>query len=369
MNSQRNKRLNKYSYFDFQIVFIVAVLVMFGLLMVYSSSSYRAVVSGFESTYFFKKQLGFAAIGFIGMIVVAFIDFRIFRLFAKVLMIAAIALLLCVMIFGVASHGRTRWIQIGPVQLQPSEIAKPILIIYLADICTDRSKNLAIGLEYFKLVILPLLCIGLIAKENLSTGIVCGVIFIGILLVAAPKKSYVFVTLILIAFAAAFLIFCVGYRQDRIDAWLHVDTSEDGFQTRQSLYAIGSGGLFGRGLGNSIQKLGFLPESHNDMIFSVICEELGLFGAICIIALFLILVFRLKYISDNTRDRFGGLVIVGILIHVAAQFFVNVGVCTNLLPNTGVTLPFISYGGTSLVFMLCEMGIALNISRHMRPLE
>ena len=185
--------------------------------------------------------------------------------------------------------------------------------------------------------------------------------------VASPRFwNLVILGVIGIAIAAA-AVLLVGYRGDRFDAWLHPETSDYGYQTMQSLYAIGSGGLFGRGLGQSIQKMGFLPESHNDMIFSIICEELGLFGAIGIIALFVMLLLRLKYIAEHTVDSFGGFIVTGVITHIAVQLIVNIGVVTNTIPPTGVTLPFISYGGTSLVFMLLEIGVVLSVSRQIKP--
>lgn len=365
-NRSRDRRsVSNGTYFDYQSVFLIIVIVLFGIMMVYSASSYRAVISGESSIYFAKKQALFALLGIVGMYIISKIDYTAYMNFSLILMWVAIGLLVAVLFIGKASHGATRWIPLGPFQFQPSEIAKPILIIYMSHVCVIQSSLLDSIKGIFMMCKWPLVCIALIALENLSTAIVCFAIMVVIMFVASPRIGNLVILGLIGIGAAAILVLTVGYRGDRFDAWLHPETSETGFQTMQSLYAIGSGGIFGRGLGQSIQKLGFLPESHNDMIFSVICEELGLFGAACVIALFAMLIIRFKYIADNARESFGGFIMAGVITHVAVQLIVNIGVVTNTIPPTGVTLPFISYGGTSLVFMLGEMGIALSVSRYM----
>ena len=359
----------KGGFTDFQTIFLTFVIVLFGLMMVYSSSSYRAITSGYPGTYFMVRQGIFAAIGFFAMYVISRVNYKYLSNLSVILMYIAIALLAYVLVVGRASHGATRWIQIGSMQLQPSEIAKPFIIIYMADACVKKSKYLNSIAGIFKIVALPVICIGLIAVENLSTAIVCFAIVVAILFVASPKLFNLIVLGLIGVAAAAILVLTVGYRGDRFEAWRNPETSDKGFQTLQSLYAIGSGGFFGRGLGNSIQKLGFLPESHNDMIFSVVCEELGLFGALLVIGLFVMLIFRFKFIADGSVDSFGGFIITGVITHIAVQLIVNIGVVTNTIPPTGVTLPFISYGGTSLVFMLAEVGLVLSVSRQMSLTE
>ena len=356
-------------YFDYQTLFLIFVIVLFGLLMVYSSSSYRASVSGLPDTYFVKRQALFAVIGFVLMIAISHINYKQLKRLSVLLMCISTALLLLVLFIGTASHGATRWIPIGPIQFQPSEIAKPALIIYTAHICSAKGKMLNSMKGLIKLTLWPAICVILIGVENLSTAIVCFMVVLAIIFVASPRVDKIVILIIIVVVLGVIGVFAAGYRSDRFDAWLHPETSESGFQTLQSLYAIGSGGFFGRGLGQSIQKMGFLPESHNDMIFSVICEELGLFGALCVIALFLMLIFRFKYIADNCYDSFGGFIITGVLTHVAVQLLVNIGVVTNTIPPTGVTLPFISYGGTSLVFLLAEVGLVLSVSRQIKPYE
>ena len=202
--------------------------------------------------------------------------------------------------------------------------------------------------------------------ENLSTAIICGVIVIAILFVASPKYTPFIAFALLGCVGGVLFILTAGYRADRIDAWLNVETHPKGYQTLQAMYAIGSGGLWGKGLGQSIQKMDFIPEAHNDMIFSVICEELGIVGGVSLILLFIILIWRLMLIVMNARDLYGALLVVGVLAHVAVQVLINVAVVTNTMPNTGIPLPFISYGGTSLVFLLVEMGIALSVARQIK---
>lgn len=354
----------KGGYFDYQTVFLTLTIVLFGIMMVYSSSSFRATSNGLPAYYFAKRQAIWAVLGFIAMLIVSRVNYTYYKYFSMILMFIAIFLSAIVFVIGSASHGATRWIPLGPIHFQPSEIAKPIIVIYMAHACVAQSSLLNSLKGIIKMVSLPLVCIVLIAVENLSTAIVCVVIVGAIILVASPKILNIIV-LAGVAFVGGVVgIFAKGYRSDRINAWLHPETS---FQTMQSLYAIGSGGLFGRGLGESIQKMGFLPESHNDMIFSIICEELGLFGAVGVILLFTMLILRFRYIANNSADSFGGLICTGVLAHIAIQFIINISVVTNTIPPTGVTLPFISYGGTSLLFLMVEVGMVLGVSRQMRP--
>lgn len=356
-------------YFDYQSAFIITVIVLFGIMMVYSSSSYRAVMNGLSSGYYALRQGIFAAVGLVTMVAVSRVNYKWYQNFSMVLILLAAFLSLVVIFIGTASHGATRWIPLGPIQFQPSEIVKPAIIIYMAHACVAQSKLLDSIKGIFRMCLIPLICIVLIAKENLSTAIVCFAIMVVIMFVASPRFWNLVILGLIGVVAAIVAVVAVGYRGDRFDAWLNPETSESGFQTMQSLYAIGSGGLFGRGLGQSIQKMGFLPESHNDMIFSVICEELGLFGAVGVIVLFVMLLLRFRYIANNARDSFGGLLVTGVITHIAVQLIVNIGVVTNTIPPTGVTLPFISYGGTSLVFMLIEVGMVLGVSRQMKPVE
>ena len=208
----------------------------------------------------------------------------------------------------------------------------------------------------------------LIAAENLSTAVICTLITAAIWFVATPKPIFAFPIGIAGGVAAYLLVHLRSYRGDRISTWMNPESSKNGYQTMQGLYAVGTGGLFGRGLGQSIQKMGGIPEAQNDMIFSIICEELGIVGAFGLILVFLMLIWRFKFIAEGAPDRYGSLIVIGFITHIAVQVFINMSVVTNVIPNTGVTLPFISYGGSSVFFLLIEMGILLSVSRQIVPL-
>ena len=354
----------KGDYFDYSLLFVTLFLVCFGLIMVYSTSSYTAELKQGNAAYYLIRQGVFAALGVVVMLFVSKLDYRILKNISLVYMIVSTGLLLLVQLIGVTSNGSVRWISIGPIQFQPSEIAKLAIVIYTAHLCTIKSARIGEIQMVGKVMVFPLIAIALIAVENLSTAIICAAISCMIVFVTSPKLKQFFVLgAIVIAFMGVFLM-VASYRVDRIKIWLDPESYEKGYQTLQALYAIGSGGVFGKGLGQSIQKLGFIPESHNDYIFSVVCEELGLFGAICVIALFMLLIWRCIIIAFNMQDLFGALVVVGITTHIAVQVLINIAVVTNTIPPTGVPLPFISYGGTALVFLLIEIGVVLSISRH-----
>ena len=213
-------------------------------------------------------------------------------------------------------------------------------------------------------IVLPI--VGVIAYNNLSTAIIILGITVCMLFVASPKYSHFFWMGAAVLAVGTVFIMAEGYRAERIKIWLNPEAYDKGYQTLQGLYAIGSGGLFGKGLGESMQKLGFIPEAQNDMIFSVICEELGLFGAMCLILLYLLMIWRFMIIANNAADLYGALIVVGIMAHISIQVILNIAVVTNTIPNTGISLPFISYGGTSILFLLSEMGLALSVSRGIK---
>jgi cell division protein FtsW len=267
---------------------------------------------------------------------------------------------------GRSAGGSTRWLQIGPIGFQPSELAKVIIIMHIAYATTNYVWKMNDWKTLIKIMWPTVALTGIIAIANLSTGIICAVIIIAVLFVASPKYSHFFAVGAIGIAVGTLYILLQGYRSDRIDAWLNLETHPKGYQTRQALYAIGSGGLWGKGLGQSIQKLDFIPEAHNDMIFSVICEELGIVGGIALILIFIVLIWRLMVIVVNARDLYGSLLVVGILAHVAVQVLINIAVVTNTIPNTGIPLPFISYGGSSMIFLLSEMGIALSVARQIK---
>lgn len=353
-------------YFDYPLLFVTLFLVIFGLVMVYSTSSYTAELKTGNAAYYLIRQGTFAVIGVVAMLSVSFFNYNRWKNWSLIMMIGIIVLLLLVLLIGQTSNGSVRWLQIGPIQFQPSEVAKLVIAIYTAHMCTIKVRKIDIYPELAKVVALPIAASVLILTENLSTGLICVAIMAIVVFITSPKvKRFLFIGLGGIAVVACVFLLGTSYRMERIDIWLNPEKYDRGYQTLQSLYAIGSGGVFGKGLGQSIQKLGFIPESHNDYIFAVVCEELGLFGAICVIGMFLVLIWRCVIIAYNTRDLFGALVVVGITTHIAAQVLINIAVVTNTIPPTGVPLPFISYGGTSLCFLLIEVGIVLAVSRHL----
>lgn len=357
---------NPGEYFDYSLLVIILFLVGFGLVMVYSASSYTAALDYGDSAYFFKRQAIFAVMGVACMLVISKIDYHFLKRLTVPAFIGIGIMVIAVLLVGSASGGSTRWLELGPLRFQPSELAKMAIIMFVAHATTNKVWKLNDWKVMLKIMVPPMILTVLIAIENLSTAIICGVIVMAILFVASPKY-WPFVALTAVgAVGGVLFILTAGYRADRIDAWLNVETHPKGYQTLQAMYAIGSGGLWGRGLGQSIQKMDFIPESHNDMIFSVICEELGLVGGVALILLFIILIWRLMLIIVNARDLYGSLLVVGVLAHVAVQVLINVAVVTNTMPNTGVPLPFISYGGTSLVFLLVEMGIVLSVARQIK---
>ena len=270
---------------------------------------------------------------------------------------------------GNEAKGSSRWLPLGPLSFQPSELAKLAMILFLSGLVCRIPKQIGKFSNLIKVMIMIVPIFVIVAYENLSTGIIILGIAVVITFVASPKFGQ-FIAMVVVGVVGGGVLFIMaaGYRMKRIKAWLHPEnyTDNTAFQTIQGLYAIGSGGLFGKGLGQSMQKLGFVPEAQNDMIFSIICEELGLFGAVCVILLFLLTIWRLMVIANNAADLYGALIVSGIMAHIAIQVILNIAVVTNTIPNTGITLPFISYGGTSTSFLLAEMGLALSVSRGIR---
>lgn len=372
----RKNEYKPHTYYDYSLLFITLILVCIGLVMVYSTSSYYAVKQKFgDAAYFFRRQLIAAVIGAVAMIVVSKIDYYIYikglgkkgniRLIYLAYAVC-IALQIYVWRFGEEVKGARRWIKIPFVgTFQPSELTKICIILMVAFIvyaAPKRLDSLKGFLRVWLYVIFPLV---LVAVENLSTAIIIAGITFLVCFVVARRKWYFFVTGAIAAGGiAAYIFLGDAFRSERIDAWLNVETHDKGYQILQGLYAIASGGLWGKGLGQSMQKLGFIPESHNDMIFSVICEELGIVGALAIILLYVLLLWRLFVVAVNAKDLFGSLICVGIMVHIAMQVLINIAVVTNTMPSTGIALPFISYGGTSLVVLMAEMGIALSVSNR-----
>ncbi|MDF2538802.1 MAG: putative rane protein [Herbinix sp.] len=364
-----------HSYYDYSLLFLILFMVCFGLVMIYSTSSYNAQRIYDDATHFLQRQALFGGAGILIMLFVSKIDYRIYVTNLPVIRLKPITILyiLCiflqiyVLIFGEVIKGAKRWISLGPLgNFQPSELTKIAVIIFTAYIVNIAPRKLDKFRGFLRVVLFIVPLLGLILIENFSTALVIGVIMVSICFVASKKKAYYIISGLLFGAIGAIFIFFVSYRSERITVWLNVETEEKGYQILQGLYAIGSGGIFGKGLGESMQKLGFIPESHNDMIFSVICEELGLFGAFALILLFILMIWRIFIIAINAPDLLGGLIATGVLAHIAIQVLLNIAVVTNTIPSTGIPLPFISYGGSSVMVILFEMGIVLSISNQIK---
>ena len=315
------------------------------------------------------------------MIVVANIPYHFWERFATLGYIGSVILILLVLVPGIqyTANGATRWIRVGGFTLQPAEVAKLGMILFLASLVCRMGRGIRSTKGFFTILAVPIPISLMIWRltNNLSSAIIVFGIAALMLFVSSPEyKKFILIGLGGIA-GVALLVFAItniasseslGFRGSRILAWLNPEAyaTDTGFQTLQALYAIGSGGILGKGLGQSMQKLGFLPEAQNDMIFSIICEELGLFGAIAIIIMFLLLIWRFMVIANNAADLFGALLVVGVLGHIAIQVILNIAVVTNTIPNTGISLPFISYGGSSVMFLLIEIGLVLSVAKGIR---
>ena len=367
--AKHQKKKRQIKYFDYSLLFIIVFLICFGLVMLYSTSAYDAQLTFKDPMHYLKRQGMAFGLGLAGMFVISRIDYRYWKKLGGFAYLTAIVLCTLVLIPGIGiehNHSR-RWLGIpnSSLEFQPSEFAKLAVIMFLASMICRFPKKMAKFSTVLKVMLFIFPVFAMIAYNNLSTAIIVMGIGVAMIFVASPQ--YLQFVVVGVAGVLGIVLFLVlpsaGYRGERVEMWLHPENYAKGYQTLQGLYAIGSGGLFGKGLGNSMQKLGFVPEAPNDMIFSIICEELGLFGAVCVILLFMLLIWRFMVIANNARDLYGALLVTGILAHIAIQVILNIAVVTNSIPNTGVTLPFISYGGTSVVFLMAEMGLALSVSR------
>lgn len=362
----RKKKIKSERFFDYSLFFVVIFLVCFGLVMIYSTTSYSSQLENGTSYYYLTRQGLFAVLGIVAAVIISRIDYHFWARFAFIAYIIMIILQILVLFVGHEVNGQKRWYKFGPIQFQPSEISKVALILFLAFICSQAVKSLHTLKGIIKVFGLAVPMVVAVLLTNLSTSIIIlGIAFVMIFVASDQYKPFAVVIGICAAGVVAGLMM-FSYRMDRITAWLNVETDPNAYQIRQSLYAIGSGGIFGKGLGNSIQKLDYLPEAHNDMIFGIICEELGLFGGVAIILLFIILLWRCMIIANNAPDLFGALLVIGVMTQIGLQAFINIAVATNFIPNTGVPLPFISYGGTSVAFLLCEIGLVLGVSRQIK---
>ena len=363
-------------YYDYNLLAVVIILVCFGLVMLYSASSYEAS-NVFKNDMYYLTRQTMISVGAIALaVVISKFNYQIFSKLSLLLYIISILLMAMVKFtsFGVDAYGSKRWLNLAGIQFQPSEIAKIAVILFVS------AEIIRMGRDFYRLkgVLLITLYGGIAAfgayyfTDNLSTAIIIMAIALIMIFIAHPKTKPFLILFAVIAALVVAAVFILSMRLEtsssfrirRVLVWLNPEKYSElgGYQVLQGLYAIGSGGFFGKGLGNSTQKLDTIPEAQNDMIFTIICEELGLFGAIIVLLLFAYLLYRLFVIAQNAPDLRGCLITTGVFIHIALQVILNICVVLNLIPTTGVSLPFVSYGGTSVLFLMIEIGLALGVS-------
>lgn len=373
-------------HYDHKLLITIIVLCCFGLIMVYSSSAYvasRTYEGKLGEFYYVIREALFMGIGFVVMLFISKMNYHWFVRVTAPLYVICLILMVLVNLpgIGVEVNGQRRWLNLIPgvkrlPTYQPTEIVKIALILVFAYMINRCIKNIDRITVAVTLILLMVPLAGLVVINNLSSGIIItGICCFMYFIASKRKKLYWGIFIVGVVAVVAIYInpdilvsthLVKPYQLSRIWVWKDpsVDPLDKGFQVLQGLYAIGSGGLFGKGLGSSIQKLGFIPESHNDMIFSIICEELGIFGAACVIGLFSYMIYRFVYIILRAPDLYGAMIVSGVMIHIALQVVLNIAVVTNTIPNTGVTLPFISYGGTSVAILMAEMGMVLSVSNQ-----
>lgn len=363
------KQKRKKGSIDIPFLTIMLVMLIFGLIMVFSASAPSAFYQEGDKLYYIKRQLIFSAIGFVAMFVTMRMDLRLIKQFSGVLCIISFALLLLVLVIGSSGGGAQRWLAIGPIRFQPSELAKFALIFYFAKRISEQPKN---TIQNFTRGLLPYIgIIGafvgvMILQDHLSGAVVIFISSMIVLLAGGANLLHFAVMggIGVVALIPAALL--ESYRFKRLLAFWDpfADKLGDGYQIIQGLYAIASGGLFGLGLGQSRQKFLYIPEAHNDYIYAIICEELGFVGALAVAILFLFLVTRGIYIAIHAPNTFTRLSVFGVISVIGLQYIVNVGVVTASIPNTGMQLPFFSAGGSSLIFIMAAMGVVLNVSQY-----
>lgn len=371
VTEKRTRNLkNKSGKIDITFLSIVLILLTVGLVMLFSAS-YAYSLEYYDSSYrFISRQSIFAVVGVVLMLLISRIDYHIWRKFAWVLFAGAILLLVVLLLLPPMVDGMNvkRWFVVGPINFQPSEVAKFAIILLFSSLIAGNYKEMKkLGFVAFLFVILLVTAVLIVAEPHLSATLLVLAIGVVLMIVGGLAKKFIVGGAVLGAVGIVGFIIsgAISYVADRLTYWRDPwsDATGKGFQTIQSLLAIGSGGILGRGIGQSRQKYLWVPEPHNDFIFSIVCEELGLIGAVVIIILFCLLVWRGFYVAMHAKDKFGSLLAIGLTFQVGLQAMLNIWVVTNTIPNTGISLPFFSYGGTSLLILLCEMGLVLSVSR------
>ncbi|MGP1348577.1 MAG: FtsW/RodA/SpoVE family cell cycle protein [Stomatobaculum sp.] len=379
-HEERAGSASEKSYYDYSLVFAVVFLTAFGLLMIYSSSSYMAQINPktADAAYYLKRQGMIALAGFVCMILISMMDYHRVLKWAMPAYWLSYVLMIAVLIVGREVNGKKRWLAVGPFSFQPTEFVKLALILFLAVYIANMGKRIDTRRGTAAVFAWAVPIALLVGYNNLSSGIIIFSLVFFMSFVATRRFVYHFEITGLAAGAVALIEPFSGiflklkmlkpYQLSRIFVWKNPAAypQDGGYQVLQGLYAIGSGGLMGKGLGESIQKMGFVPEAQNDMIFSIICEELGLFGAVSLILVFMFMLYRFAIIANSAPDLYGALIVIGVMAHIAVQVILNIAVVTNTIPNTGITLPFISYGGTSVLFLMIELGLVLSVAHKIR---
>ena len=363
----RRATLSQRGAMDLPYLLFTLLLVAVGLLVLFSASFARAYYVTGNSASYFTGQLLFAAMGIVGMWILSRVPYDWFRKSSRLLYVVSVGLLLAVLLFGLTGGGATRWVRIGFVSFQPSEIAKLSLIVSLSKILSERREELRAPKTFWACAVaMGVIAVLLILEPHFSATIIVAALCFLMMLVGGVNRKYLLTVACIGGAGLLFLLISGGYTSDRLMAWLDPEAypTDEGYQIIQSLYAIGSGGLLGLGFGMGRQKYLYLPEEHNDYIFAILCEELGFVGAVAILLLFAALILRGYWIALHAKNRFAMLLATGLTTLLALQILLNVGVVTNLLPSTGIAMPFFSSGGTALMMQLGECGILLNISRE-----
>ncbi len=378
--SVRNSLQGALRYYDYNLLASVILLTCFGLVMLYSTSAYSAQVKFGNDMEYFSKQAAISGACLVGVLIFSQVNYHYYVKFAGILYIVSNVLLFLTKFIGTELNGAKRWIYFGPISFQPAEMAKLAVILFLPVMVVKMGKNMKSWKAFWTVLSAGAFTsiLTLVFTDNLSTAVIIAGITVGLLFIVFPNNKpfligagVVAVVVVGVVLYAQSVADSDNFRLRRIMVWLDPEkySSLGGYQVMQGLYAIGSGGFFGKGLGNSLQKLDYVPEAQNDMIFTIICEELGLFGAIMLCLLFAFMLYRLLFIAQNAPDLLGSLIVSGIFIHIALQVVLNIAVVTGAIPTTGVTLPFVSYGGTSIVFLMAEMTLALSVSRQIQLKE
>lgn len=369
---------------DTNLLVALFFVMIFGFVMIYSASYYTAGMSkayNYNPMYLLRNQMIYSALGVVAMLVVSNINYHVWSRFAVIGYLFCIVLIMLLKVpgLGVKVKGAVRWLKIGPIQFQVAEPIKLIMIVFMATLIVAKGRKLKSWASMLQMVLPSGIIAVLIwqVSDNMSTAaILLGTAVFMIYVVHPEQWKFVVCAVGVIAVVAAVLYYVqsldptelagANFRFARIRAWLdpYEYEQDKAFQSLQGLYAIGSGGLWGKGLGNSIQKLGKIPEPYNDYIFAIICEELGIFGAGLIILLFIYLLYRIYTISQTAEDMLGRMISIGVMSHISLQVILNLMVVTNLFPTTGVTLPFFSYGGTASCFLLMEIGLVLSVNKY-----